>query len=284
MGTWFARGKTSIVGRVIAGFFRETRGLAGAIVWVGLTIVLAIIMLSVLAPVLAPFDPSRKVANPETPPGGPFLMGTDRSGQDVFSRILWGGRVPLQVIVLSTLISLAVGVPLGLFSGFLGGRFDRVVVLVMDSVYAFPGLLLAIAIAAVIGRGILNISAAIAVVYIPTYFRVIRNHVSSVRSELYVDAAVALGIPKWRVIGKYVLPNVAQNIPVIFSTGMGTEFPSPWARGGGGGSRLTPEQQAISNKIVDEIAPIAGEVVIKKASASALVNRWWSRTSRAPVR
>ena len=218
MGTWFARGKTSIVGRVIAGFFRETRGLAGAIVWVGLTIVLAIIMLSVLAPVLAPFDPSRKVANPETPPGGPFLMGTDRSGQDVFSRILWGGRVPLQVIVLSTLISLAVGVPLGLFSGFLGGRFDRVVVLVMDSVYAFPGLLLAIAIAAVIGRGILNISAAIAVVYIPTYFRVIRNHVSSVRSELYVDAAVALGIPKWRVIGKYVLPNVAQNIPVIFST------------------------------------------------------------------
>jgi len=110
-----------------------------------------------------------------------------------------------------------VGLPLGLLSGFLGGRLDRVLVLVMDSIYAFPGLLLAIAIAAVIGRGILNISAAIAVVYIPTYFRVIRNHVSSVKSELYVDAAVALGMPKWRVIGKYVLPNVAQNVPVIFS-------------------------------------------------------------------
>ena len=214
---WIARGRTSIVGRILGGFFRESRGVPGAIIWIGLTIIFAIVELAVLAPVLAPFDPNAKAANPETPPGGPFLMGTDRGGQDVFSRILWGGRVPLQIIALATLMSLAVGLPLGLLSGFVGGRLDRVLVLIQDSIYAFPGLLLAIAVAAVIGRGILNVSVAIAVVYIPTYFRVIRNHVTQVKQELYVDAAVALGMSKARVIGKYVLPNVAQNIPVIFS-------------------------------------------------------------------
>lgn len=94
---------------------------------------------------------------------------------------------------------------------------DRVLVLIMDSLYAFPGLLLAIAVAAVIGRGVPNISMAIAVVYIPTYFRVIRNHVAEVKQELYVEAAKALGLPDRRVVSGYVFPNVAQNIPVIFS-------------------------------------------------------------------
>jgi peptide/nickel transport system permease protein len=87
----------------------------------------------------------------------------------------------------------------------------------MDSIYAFPGLLLAIVIAAIIGRGVLNISVAIAIVYIPTYFRVIRNHVSAVKQEPYVEAAIALGMPRRRVITRYILPNVAQSIPVIFS-------------------------------------------------------------------
>ncbi|TMA03379.1 MAG: ABC transporter permease [Methanobacteriota archaeon] len=173
--------------------------------------------MALLAPFLAPFDPNTKVADPELPPGGPFVMGTDRGGQDVLSRIIWGSRVPLAIIAVATTISLALGLPLGLLSGFAGGRLDRAILLVMDSIYAFPGLLLAIAIAAVIGRGILNVSFAIAVVYIPTYFRVIRNHVASVKEEPFVEAAIALGLPRRRVIGRYILPNVAQSIPVIFS-------------------------------------------------------------------
>jgi peptide/nickel transport system permease protein len=217
MASLFERGKTSIVGRLIGKFIRETRGLPGVIVWVGISIVLIILILAIFAPWIAPFDPNTQVAAPETPPGGPYIMGTDRAGQDVLSRIIWGGRVPLMVIALSTVMSLSIGLPLGLLSGFVGGRLDRGVVLVMDSIYAFPGLLLAIAIAAVISRGVLSISFAIAVVYIPTYFRVIRNHVSSVKQEPYVDAAVALGMSKRRIIAKYILPNVSQNIPVIFS-------------------------------------------------------------------
>ena len=217
MADWFGRGRTSLVGRLIGTFLHQSRSVAGVLVWIGIAVVLAIIVMALLAPFLAPFDPNTKVADPELPPGGPFVMGTDRGGQDVLSRIIWGSRVPLAIIAVATTISLALGLPLGLLSGFAGGRLDRAILLVMDSIYAFPGLLLAIAIAAVIGRGILNVSFAIAVVYIPTYFRVIRNHVASVKQEPYVEAAIALGLPRRRVIGRYILPNVAQSIPVIFS-------------------------------------------------------------------
>ena len=217
MATWYARGRSSAMGRIFRGFWKQSKTRAGLVVWAGIVVILVIIAIAALAPFLAPFDPNTMVAAPETPPGGPFIMGTDRSGQDVYSRILWGARIPLMIVTVSTLLSLAIGLPLGLLSGYKGGRFDRVVVLVMDSFYAFPGLLLAIAIAAVIGRGIINISVAIAVVYAPTYFRVIRNHVASVKQETYVEAATILGIPRRGVIGRYILPNVSQNIPVIFS-------------------------------------------------------------------
>lgn len=217
MVPWSTRGTRSLVGRLLSAFLKESKTLPGILVWIGLAVVLTIVALAALAPLLAPFDPNTKVGDVETPPGGSFLMGTDRAGQDVWSRILWGARVPLAIVALSTVVSLAVGLPLGLLSGFRGGRVDRGLVLVMDSIYAFPGLLLAIAVAAVIGRGVVNISLAVAIVYIPTYFRVIRNHVAEVKQELYVEAARALGLPTRRVLGGYVLPNVAQNIPVIFS-------------------------------------------------------------------
>lgn len=217
MAGWLARGRISVVGRLVGSFIRESRTLAGIIVWIGIVIVLTILGLAILAPFVAPYDPNTKVAAPETPPGGPFLMGTDRSGQDVLSRIIWGARVPLMIIAVASTLSLVIGLPIGLLSGFVGGRLDRILVLVMDSIYAFPGLLLAIAIAAIIGRGILNISFAIAVVYIPTYFRVIRNHVASVKQEPYVEAVIALGLPRRKIIARYILPNVAQSIPVIFS-------------------------------------------------------------------
>ncbi len=217
MASWSTRGRTSIVGRLLGRFWKQSKTGAGLAVWAGIVIILAIVFMAVFAPFLAPFDPNTMVAAPETPPGGPFLMGTDRSGQDVLSRVIWGGRVPLAIVAVSTVLSLIIGLPLGLLSGYKGGRLDRFLVLIMDSVYAFPGLLLAITIAAVIGRGVLNISVAIAVVYAPTYFRVIRNHVSSVKQQTYVEAATALGIPRGRIISRYILPNVSQNIPVIFS-------------------------------------------------------------------
>ena len=216
MATGYGRGRVSVVGRLFSTFLKHSKTGAGLAVWAGIVIVLSILVLALFAPFLAPYGPEQYFGN-LLPPGGAHLMGTDRQGYDVFSRVLWGARIPLGVVALSTVLSLVIGLPLGLLSGYKGGRLDRLLVLIMDSVYAFPGLLLAIAIAAVIGRGLINISFAIAVVYAPTYFRVIRNHVSSVKQQTYVEAARALSIPRRGIIARYILPNVSQNIPVIFS-------------------------------------------------------------------
>jgi len=110
-----------------------------------------------------------------------------------------------------------VGFPIGLYSGYRGGSFDKVLVLVMDSLYAFPGLLFAGLIAVLLGKGLVNISLAITVIYIPLYFRVTRSQVLSVREELYVEAARALGAKRTHIIWKYVALNVIIAVPVIFS-------------------------------------------------------------------
>ncbi len=152
------------------------------------------------------------------PPFGPtFVLGTDNLGRDILSRIIWGARSVLLVAILSALFSSVVGIPLGLLSGFWGGKLDRVLSLVMDSIYSFPGLILAIAMAAMLGPGVLNIAVAIAVVYIPTYFRIVRGQTLSVKEELYVEAARSLGARARTILWLYVFPNVIPSIVVLFS-------------------------------------------------------------------
>ncbi|MCE1255184.1 MAG: ABC transporter permease [Anaerolineae bacterium] len=146
-----------------------------------------------------------------------FIMGTNQIGQDVFSRIIWGTRIALIVGLTSALAAFVIGVPLGLISGFVSGPFDRVMTLVMDALYTFPGLILAIAIASVLGQGIGNIIVAIAVVYIPTYFRIVRGQTLSVKQELYVEAAKSLGTKPWTILWKYIFPNVISSVVIIFS-------------------------------------------------------------------
>jgi len=145
------------------------------------------------------------------------LMGTDPVGRDVFSRVLFGTATSLEIMAIGVFAALAVGFPLGLFSGYTGGRIDKVLVLVMDSLYAFPGLLLAGLIAVLIGKGVLNIGLAVTVIYIPLYFRATRSHVLSAREELYVEAARALGARPGRILWRYIAYNVLVAIPVIFS-------------------------------------------------------------------
>jgi len=146
-----------------------------------------------------------------------FVFGTNQIGQDVLSRIIWGTRIALIIGLSSAFISFVIGVPLGLLSGFISGPFDRVLTLIMDSLYSFPGLILAIAIAAVLGPGILNIIIAIAVVYIPTYFRIVRGQTLSVKQELYVEAARSLGATPLKILFKYIFPNVIPSVTIIFS-------------------------------------------------------------------
>jgi len=146
-------------------------------------------------------------------------MGTTVQSTDVMARVIWGTRTELKVVLVSLFLSLTVGVPLGLISGYFGGRLDRLLVLLMDAMLAFPFLLLAIVIAFLlsgsIGRGILTAAIAITVAYIPLYFRVIRNHVISIREESYVEAARAIGARPFTVIRKYVFFNVIQNVPPL---------------------------------------------------------------------
>jgi peptide/nickel transport system permease protein len=151
------------------------------------------------------------------PFGDSFVLGTDNYGRDVLSRIIHGARTVLGVAILAALMSASVGVPVGLLSGFFGGMFDRVLSLIMDSVYSFPGLILAIAMAALLGPGMLNIAAAIAVIYVPVYFRLVRSKVLSVKEEVYVEAARSLGARAFTILGLYVFPNVIPSIVVIFS-------------------------------------------------------------------
>ncbi|MCB2202442.1 ABC transporter permease subunit [bacterium] len=150
-----------------------------------------------------------------------FVLGTNQIGQDVFSRIIWGTRIALIVGLSSALVSLVVGVPLGLVAGFTGGAFDRVMTLIMDSLYSFPGLILAISIAAVLGAGIGNIIVSIAVLYIPTYYRIVRGQTLSVKKELYVEAARSLGTPWRKILTRYIFPNVIPSVVIIFSINVG---------------------------------------------------------------
>lgn len=163
---------------------------------------------------------------------GSFVLGTNDIGQDLLSRLIWGTRIALIIGFTSALLSLFLGVPLGLLAGFIGGAFDRVLSLLMDSLYAFPGLILAIAIAAVLGPSILNIIIAISVLYIPTYYRIVRGQTLSVKQEVYIEAAQSIGARRSEILGRYILPNVIPSVFIIFSvniadailTGAGLSF------------------------------------------------------------
>ena len=133
----------------------------------------------------------------------------------MLSRVISGGGVMLQVSVLSVVICVTVGVPLGLFSSYAGGMTDRAFGLVMDSIYAFPGLILAIVVATMLGRGSVNMALSISVVYVPSYFRVIRSQVLSIKEMSYVEAAKATGAKNRTILSRYILPNVVPSIVVV---------------------------------------------------------------------
>ncbi len=144
-------------------------------------------------------------------------MGIDNLGRDIGARVVYGARTILGVAIAAALLSALIGIPLGLISGFAGNWLDKVLSLVMDSVYSFPGLILAIAFAAMLGPGVINITLAVSVVYIPTYFRLVRGQTLSIKEELYVEAARAIGAKRSTILAKYIFPNVIATVVVVFS-------------------------------------------------------------------
>jgi peptide/nickel transport system permease protein len=182
---------------------------------IGAALVLSVVLLSALAPLIAPYDPTKRTGDPLSPPSAAHLFGTDNLGRDVFSRVLYGGQVIIGISILATFMSAAVGFTLGMLSGYVGGKLDRVLSMVMDSMYAFPSLILAIAIASVLGPSPLNAAVAIGVVYVPTYFRMARNETMVVKSSLFIEAAVALGMSRRRILFRHILPNLVPSFVVV---------------------------------------------------------------------
>jgi len=188
----------------------------------GVVIVVVYAMVALLVPVLVHAgvlsDPALGIDNPvNAPPSLAHWCGTDRLGRDVCARTLAGSGVALQVVALAVLIALFVGVPLGMLSGYLGGPVDRLLVLLMDTLYTLPVLLLSVVMAFLLGRGIPNAAAALCVVYIPQYFRVVRNQSVQIKAELYIEAARSLGAgPLW-ILRRYLLRNVITSVPVLLT-------------------------------------------------------------------
>jgi peptide/nickel transport system permease protein len=204
---------------------REATGIARGMLWAGAAITVFFIVLAIFAPLISPYGFNQYKSNgvrfPQLGhPSGAHWMGTTVQSSDVMARVIYGAQTELKVVVIALVMALTIGVPLGLISGYFGGILDRALVLIMDALFAFPYLLIAIVIAFLlssssIGQGVLTAAIAITVAYVPLYFRVVRNHVISVREEPYVDAARALGARPRTVIRKYVFFNVVQNVPPI---------------------------------------------------------------------
>ena len=200
--------------------FRPT--LSQSLTIIGLIITISCIAIAILAPTLQNVgwlqDPVEALANPiHEPPGADYWFGTTRQGYDVFSRTLFGTQAALKVVVLATTISLILGVPLGLVSGYLGGRIDKVLLFFMDTIYTLPGLLLSVTLAFVVGKGVLNAALALSIAYVPQYYRIVRNHTTSVKTELFIEAAQAMGAPTSRILSRYLFFNVIQSVPVLFT-------------------------------------------------------------------
>lgn len=151
------------------------------------------------------------------PPSLGHWCGTDRLGRDVCARTLAGSGVALEVVALALALALVIGVPLGMVSGYLGGGLDRLLVLAMDTLYTLPVLLLSVVLAFLLGKGLPNAAAALCVVYVPQYFRVVRNQTAQIKAELFVEAARSLGAgPLW-ILRRYLFRNVITTVPVLLS-------------------------------------------------------------------
>jgi ABC-type dipeptide/oligopeptide/nickel transport system permease subunit len=197
-------------------FLRQPVALA-ALTW------LALVALGAgLAPLLAPKGPlAADTTRSLLPPGAGNLLGTDLFGRDVLTRLLWGGRWTLGMGLLGLGAAVGLGLPAGLAAGYFGGRVEGVTMRLVDALLAFPGLLLAMAVVAVLGPGLGSVSIAVGLSAAPVYARVARSAALEVRAQPYVEAARALGGSEWRTIARHILPNTVVPLVAFAATQLG---------------------------------------------------------------
>jgi peptide/nickel transport system permease protein len=192
-------------------FLGNTIGMAGAL------IVVLCIVIALFAPFIAPYGPEETLPNWKLyPPNEFFLFGTDEFGRDILSRVIFGARISLEVGLISVSLALLIGASAGFVAGFFGGWIDGVTMRCMDVLFAFPAILLAIGIMAVLGTGIANAMLAIGVVYAPSFARLARASVLTLKEMEFVHAARVLGLGELGILVRHVLPNVLA--PMIVQT------------------------------------------------------------------
>ncbi|NIV34555.1 MAG: ABC transporter permease subunit [Anaerolineae bacterium] len=189
----------------------------------GLIILTIVILLALAAPVVARRDPLEiDPVNKLQMPSREHLMGTDNLGRSIWARVIWGSRLTLGTASAAMLLILLVGVAVGTVAGFYGGWVDNILMRLVDILLAFPSLILALAIAGMLGPSLINVLIGIAAVGWATYARVVRGMILSVREKEYIEAAQALGIPPWRLALHHLLPNVISPVVVLASLDMGS--------------------------------------------------------------
>ena len=225
---------------------------------IGLVIVVLLVLLAILAPLLAPFDPAQQAyAYIRKPPSLRNWLGTDESGRDLLSRVIFGARASLLAGVVSVAIAVGIGVPIGMLAGYRGGWTDALISRITDAMLAIPFLILAIALAAFLGPSLTNAMIAIGVTATPIFVRLTRGQVLVVKTEDYVEAARAVGNNPFRIAFRHILPNIAPALLVQASLtiaaaiiaeaslsflGLGQQPPAPsW------GSMLNTAQRFLNN-------------------------------------
>lgn len=200
---------------------------------IGLAIVLIFILTVIFAPFIAPFDYAHQnIPNRFQGPSLKYWLGTDHLGRDLFSRLVYGARIALGVAIPSVSIALSIGILLGLLAGYMGGTADNLIVVLMDSLQAFPSLILSLAILALLGPSLVNVVIVIGLTWMPNYARVIRAQVLSAREAVYIEAERSLGATNRRIIFSHILPNViapalilaAMDLPWVITFEAGLSF------------------------------------------------------------
>ena len=176
---------------------------------IGFVIVLAFVISVIFAPLIAPYDYSKQdIPNRMQGPSQTYWLGTDHLGRDIFSRLVYGSRIAFGTAIPSVAIALVTGIFFGLIAGYVGGTVDNVIVVVMDTLQAFPSIMLSLAILALLGPSLINVIIVIGITWMPNYARVIRAQTLSIREKAYIEAERSLGVKDASILLSHILPNV----------------------------------------------------------------------------
>lgn len=188
-----------------------------------LILALIVVGIAIFAPYIAPMDPyETSMTESLKEPGGKYICGTDKLGRDVLSRVIFGTRTSLAMTLSLVAVIFVVGTTLGIIAGFFGGMIDQVIMRIADMMISFPGMVLAIAIAGMLGPNVVNAVIAISAVSWTKYARLARSMVLKIRKNLYIEAAVITGTSKLNIILKYIVPNMVTTMIVTAATDIGT--------------------------------------------------------------